>query len=365
MAQSQYARPGNCDTAALDTTPVRVWLLTVAALVFLLVSVGGATRLTGSGLSITEWKPIMGIVPPLSEADWQDAFDKYRQIPQYQQVNKGMSLGAFKRIFWWEWTHRFLGRLVGFAFLVPFLVLLAAGRIPRALLPRLVGIFALGGLQGFIGWYMVSSGLVDRISVSQYRLAVHLGLAILILGALLWVALSLDERRDRPRRRCGAERLGGGDRRAAVRADPARRAGGRHEGRHGLQHLAADGWAADPERARHHAAVVSEPVRERHDGAVQPSRGGLRGGAGRGVAHVERAARERRCACQGYGGCAGWSESLLQAMLGIWTLLAQVPLSLGLAHQAGAAALFAIAVWHLYAVRHARVMTGGAHADVA
>ena len=117
-------------TAVVDTTPVRVWLLTVAALVFLLVSIGGATRLTGSGLSITEWKPIMGIVPPLSEADWQDAFEKYRQIPQYQQVNKGMSLGAFKRIFWWEWTHRFLGRLVGFAFLVPFLVLLAAGRIP-------------------------------------------------------------------------------------------------------------------------------------------------------------------------------------------------------------------------------------------
>src|SRR4029077_11469429 len=125
----------------------------------LLVSVGGATRLTGSGLSITEWKPIMGVVPPLSDADWQDALAKYRHIPQYEQVNRGMSLGAFKRIFWWEWTHRLLGRLVGFAFLVPFLVLLAAGRIPRPLLPRLVGIFALGGLQGFAGWYMVSSGL--------------------------------------------------------------------------------------------------------------------------------------------------------------------------------------------------------------
>jgi len=149
-------------------------------------------------------------VPPLSEADWHDAFDKYRQIPQYQQVNKGMSLGAFKRIFWWEWAHRFLGRLVGFAFLVPFLVLLGAGRIPRTLLPRLVGIFALGGLQGFIGWYMVSSGLVDRISVSQYRLAVHLGLAILILGALLWVALSLDKQRDRPGATAARERTGVG-----------------------------------------------------------------------------------------------------------------------------------------------------------
>ena len=127
---------------------MRAWLLAVAALVFLLVSVGGATRLTGSGLSITEWQPIVGMVPPLSDADWQEAFAKYRQIPQYQHVNRGMSLDAFKRIFWWEWTHRFLGRLVGVVFLVPFLYFLAAGQIPRALLPRLAGIFALGGAAG-------------------------------------------------------------------------------------------------------------------------------------------------------------------------------------------------------------------------
>ena len=125
-------------TPVAGTTAVRVWLLTVAALVFLMVSVGGATRLTGSGLSITEWQPIMGVVPPLSDADWQDAFAKYRQIPQYQQVNRGMSLDAFKRIFWWEWTHRLLGRLIGVAFLLPFLVLLAAGRIPAPLLPQAV-----------------------------------------------------------------------------------------------------------------------------------------------------------------------------------------------------------------------------------
>src|SRR5207237_1720730 len=151
----------------------------------------------GSGLSITEWQPIVGTVPPLSQADWLEAFAKYQQIPQYRHVNRGMSLDAFKAIFWWEWTHRFLGRLIGAVFLLPFLFFLAAGQMPRALLGRLSGIFALGALQGFIGWYMVRSGLADRIDVSQYRLALHLGLAILILGALVWVALSLDAPRSR------------------------------------------------------------------------------------------------------------------------------------------------------------------------
>ena len=185
--------------AARSVAPVRAWLLAVAAVVFLMVSVGGATRLTGSGLSITEWRPIVGTVPPLSQADWQEAFAKYKQIPQYERVNKGMSLDAFKRIYWWEWTHRFLGRLIGVAFLVPFLYFVAAGQIPRTLVPKLAGLFVLGGLQGAIGWYMVRSGLADRIDVSQYRLALHLGLAIAILGALLWVALSLDAPKDRPR----------------------------------------------------------------------------------------------------------------------------------------------------------------------
>ena len=181
---------------ARDLARIRAWLLVVAALVFVMVSIGGATRLTGSGLSITEWQPIVGTLPPLSQADWLEAFAKYRQIPQYEHVNRGMSLEAFKVIFWWEWTHRFLGRLIGAAFLLPFLYFLAAGRISRALAARLAGIFALGALQGAVGWYMVRSGLADRIDVSQYRLALHLGLAILIFGALIWVALSLDRRRD-------------------------------------------------------------------------------------------------------------------------------------------------------------------------
>src|SRR5262245_53729377 len=204
MAQAQSIEAEGC-TGARPLASVRVWLFTVAALVFLLVSVGGATRLTGSGLSITEWQPIMGAVPPLTQEHWQDAFAKYRQTPQYDRVNRGMSLDAFKVIFWWEWTHRFLGRLVGVVFAVPLLYFLATRQIPRGLLWRLGGIFALGAVQGAVGWYMVRSGLVDRIDVSQYRLALHLGLAILIFGALIWTALSLAE----PPKRAAAGRAAG------------------------------------------------------------------------------------------------------------------------------------------------------------
>src|SRR5690606_32627981 len=181
--------------AAAGTAAVRAWLYAVAALIFLMVGLGGATRLTGSGLSITEWQPIIGVVPPLSDAAWQEAFEKYKQIPQYELVNRGMSLAGFKLIYWWEWTHRFLGRLIGVAFLLPFLWFLATGRLARPLVWRLAGILALGGLQGFIGWYMVSSGLAERVSVSQYRLALHMTLAVAIFGAVLWVALSLGLRR--------------------------------------------------------------------------------------------------------------------------------------------------------------------------
>ena len=168
---------------------LRIWLGTIALLIVAMILVGGATRLTDSGLSITEWKPIMGAIPPLSDSDWHQAFDAYRQIPEYAQVNPTMDLAAFKTIYWWEWTHRFLGRLIGVVFLVPFLFFWWAGYISRGLWPRLAGLFALGGLQGAVGWYMVKSGLVDRIDVSQYRLAVHFGIAVLILGATLWLWL--------------------------------------------------------------------------------------------------------------------------------------------------------------------------------
>jgi heme a synthase len=168
---------------------IRLWLYAVAALVLAMVLVGGATRLTESGLSITEWRPVMGILPPLNDGDWREALAKYQAIPQYQALNAGMSLADFKFIYWWEWTHRLLGRLIGVAFLLPFLLFLWRGWIAPRMRPRLWFIFALGALQGAVGWWMVASGLSERIEVSQYRLATHLVLASVIYVALLWTAV--------------------------------------------------------------------------------------------------------------------------------------------------------------------------------
>ncbi len=163
----------------------------MCALVALMIVVGGATRLTDSGLSITEWRPVTGTIPPLSEADWLSEFEKYKTIPEYHQVNLGMSLAEFKTIYWWEWGHRFLGRVIGLVFLVPLVFFALTRRIDRKLGAKLLGLFMLGGLQGALGWWMVSSGLTDRVDVSQYRLAAHLGLALLLFAAMLWIALDL------------------------------------------------------------------------------------------------------------------------------------------------------------------------------
>ncbi|HVE51531.1 MAG TPA: COX15/CtaA family protein [Casimicrobiaceae bacterium] len=170
---------------------VAAWLLACCVLVFAIIVVGGVTRLTHSGLSITEWQPIVGAIPPLSDADWQVAFAKYRATPEYQQVNKGMSLDAFKGIFWWEYAHRLLGRVIGVAFLIPFLWFALRRRIPRGYGKGLAVLFVLGGLQGALGWYMVKSGLVADPKVSPFRLTAHLALAFVIFGAMLWMALSL------------------------------------------------------------------------------------------------------------------------------------------------------------------------------
>ncbi len=182
----------------LHARAIRLWLYAVAVLVFALVLVGGATRLTESGLSITEWRPVMGTLPPLGENEWQAAFEKYQAIPQYRALNGGMSLAEFKAIYWWEWTHRLLGRLIGAAFLFPFLWFLWRGRVARDLRPRLWFIFGLGALQGAVGWWMVASGLADRVEVSQYRLATHLVLACAIYVAVIWTAQRLDERSRMP-----------------------------------------------------------------------------------------------------------------------------------------------------------------------
>ncbi|MFQ6552285.1 heme A synthase [Aestuariibius insulae] len=171
---------------------IRIWLFVLFALVVLMIAVGGLTRLTDSGLSITEWAPVTGAVPPLSAEDWASEFDRYRQIPEYQEQNRGMSLAEFKVIYWWEWGHRQLGRFIGLVWAIGFVGFLVTKRMPKGWTSRLLLLGALGGLQGAIGWWMVSSGLEEgMLDVASYRLATHLGLAFLILGLIGWYAFRL------------------------------------------------------------------------------------------------------------------------------------------------------------------------------
>jgi cytochrome c oxidase assembly protein subunit 15 len=173
---------------------VKGWLYVLAGLVFLIVLVGGSTRLTDSGLSITEWQPLLGAIPPLSDAQWQIAFDKYKLIPEFQVQNSAMNLSEFKYIFWWEWGHRQLGRFIGVVFLLPFLFFAATKRLDSRLAVRLIVLFLLGALQAALGWYMVKSGLADRTDVSQYRLAAHLTLASLLYAAIFWTAFGVGKK---------------------------------------------------------------------------------------------------------------------------------------------------------------------------
>lgn len=167
------------------------WLIICALVIYGMIVLGGVTRLTGSGLSMVEWKPLMGVIPPLTDAQWQDTFEKYQQFPEYQNVNYNMDLAGFKKIFVFEYAHRVLGRTVGVIFFIPFLFFLFRGRVNKTLAPKLWALFVLGGLQGLMGWYMVKSGLVDIPRVSQYRLTAHLGLAVLIYSYMLWVVFDL------------------------------------------------------------------------------------------------------------------------------------------------------------------------------
>ena len=184
---------------AQDRKMVRTWLALVLLTLFCLVLVGGATRLTGSGLSITEWKPIHGVIPPLSAQEWDEEFRLYQRIPQYHEVNRDMTVEEFKSIFWWEWAHRLLARGIGIVFAVPLAYFWLTGRIEKRVRWPLVGLLALGGFQGFIGWWMVSSGLSKLTSVSQYRLAVHLTIACLIFAGCVWIMRGLSPHtRDTP-----------------------------------------------------------------------------------------------------------------------------------------------------------------------
>ena len=176
---------------------IALWLFICSAMVFAILVVGGVTRLTHSGLSIVEWKPIVGVIPPLNQSEWDETFEKYKKTPEYQKVNHQMELDEFKGIFFWEYWHRVLGRLIGAVFLLPFLYFWLRRKIDRPLVPKLLGIFVLGGLQGAMGWYMVKSGLVDDARVSQFRLTAHLSLAFLIFISMMWVALDLLTARQR------------------------------------------------------------------------------------------------------------------------------------------------------------------------
>jgi cytochrome c oxidase assembly protein subunit 15 len=197
LATEQRLR-SEIDTVSRNRAQIRIWLGVVVLALFALVLVGGATRLTESGLSITQWKPIHGVIPPLTDAEWQEKFALYKQIPQYEQLNSDMTVEGFKTIFWWEWAHRLLARSIGLIFALPLAFFWVRGQIePRLKLP-LIGLLALGGFQGFIGWWMVSSGLADRTEVSQYRLATHLVIACLIFISCFWIGRGLAPHADDP-----------------------------------------------------------------------------------------------------------------------------------------------------------------------
>jgi cytochrome c oxidase assembly protein subunit 15 len=320
-------------------------------MVFLTVLVGGATRLTESGLSITEWKPVSGVMPPLSAADWQAEFAKYQQIPEYQQLNSSMSLAQFKRIFLWEYVHRLWARLVGFAFAVPLAVFLARRMLTPALARRLGLVLVLTGLQAAMGWYMVKSGLSVRTDVSQYRLAAHLSLALVIYVLTVWTAADL-LRRDVP-----AEPDAAGARRGALSFA-------------GLTFLTAVAGAfvagLDAGRAYNTFPLMGGRLVPdgylqlapwwrnffEHIPAVQFNHRllGMATVAGAlALWWVVRSAPVSRATARLAALAA--SVALLQLALGIATLLLAVPVSLGVLHQAGAVALLTVAVLLVHSLR--------------
>ena len=334
---------------------VRVWLLLVAALVFCMIVVGGAVRLTDSGLSITEWQPLLGAIPPLNEADWLAAFDKYKAIPEYAIVNAGMSLEAFKAIYWWEWSHRFLGRFVGVAFALPFFFFWFTGRVRGLFALKCLGVFALGGLQGAIGWYMVKSGLVDRIDVSQYRLALHLLTAFSILSLLVWLALEAGPDTGRVRLRTVTlwqlrtatalfvlvfVQSGLGALVAGLKAGLTYNTWPLMDGK-----LLPDGLLSHaPWYTNFFENVTTVQFDHRMTAYAVFVLALVH------LVSVIRTADDERVV-----GSAGLLALcvLAQMLIGIWTLISGVPLALGLAHQGGAAIVVAVATLHLHAIRRA------------
>ena len=323
---------------------VRWWLIAVAALIAVMVLVGGATRLTESGLSIVEWKPVTGTLPPLNEAQWVQAFEGYKAIPQYRELNAGMSLAEFKTIFWWEWSHRLLGRVIGAVYLLPFLYFLWRGALAAELKRRLWLIFALGALQGGVGWWMVASGLTQRTEVSQYRLATHLMLALIIFASIIWTLRRMTAR-PQPvvsrRLKVSAVallvltfvQLYFGALVAGLRAGRVYNTGPEIDG--ALIPSAARLWFETPwwRNLFDNTLTVQFEHRMTAYALIMLA-----------LLHAIDATRSRAGAAVTGGAWSLVAAIMLQAALGILTLLHQVPIDLALAHQATAMVVLALAV---------------------
>jgi len=342
---------------------VAAWLFACCALIFLMVVVGGITRLTLSGLSITEWKPVIGVVPPLSAADWAAEFAKYKEIPEYRAVHFWMNLDEFRSIYWWEYAHRLLGRLIAVAFPAPFLWFLVRRRLPRRLAPPLCGILVLGFAQGGLGWYMVESGLADRVEVSQYRLVAHLALALAIYAAILWTALGIGR---------GSRRLAAspGWRRAAEAVlglvAVTILAGGFVAGtRAGLTYNTfplMDGKLVPVDYAQLHPFYLNwfENI-----AAVQFDHRVLAVAVAAGVLLMWVAGLRGRLPNQARTALHMLLlVAALQVALGIATLLLVVPVPLAAAHQAGAVLLLTAAIYFRHTLRAAAPMDGTAPAAI-
>ncbi|WP_425408951.1 COX15/CtaA family protein [Hyphococcus sp.] len=339
--------------SARSAQRIAIWLFVMCGLVAAMVIVGGATRLTDSGLSITEWRPVTGAVPPLTQEHWLDEFEKYKTIPEYEQVNFGMSLDEFKTIYWWEWAHRFLGRLIGVAFMAPLIFFAATGQMTKIWALKLSGLFVLGGVQGALGWWMVSSGLADRVDVSQYRLAAHLGLAVLLFGLMFWFALDLLPGRKRHSVSTGL-RYGAYALSAGVFAQIILGAfvAGLRAGRTYNTWPLMDGkffpegyFAGAPQF--HHLFETMAAVQFNHRIGAYLLAGGIVWFylAARKTA-LEMRARLVICA------------AALQIALGVWTVLEATPLVLGLVHQAGALVLFSAALFAAHGAGNSAAHSG-------
>ncbi len=332
------------------------WLVICAAMIFIMVVIGGATRLTESGLSMVEWKPLH-VVPPLNEAQWQEEFSAYQTSPEYRLKNAGMSLGDFKTIYWFEFTHRLWGRIIGIVFAAPLVWFIWRGAVDRPLFCKLGGLFILGGAQGALGWFMVASGLVDRPDVSQYRLTAHLCLAFTVYGLIVWVALDLF----------------GKHAPAPMRLDPATRRLAAILPFFALIVIAAGAFVAGINAGLIYntfplmdGRVIPEAVYSMAPWYLSAFEDATTVQFNHRMVAITLVILVAVAWCRGRGAAAGRTRgvlnalmimTLIQASLGISTLVLQVPLGLALAHQAGALALFTLAVWFAHTQRRVRTET--------